>query len=72
MVWITLRTTTRWEAELMEQVLAAYQIPTRLLDLGSVAYLGFGSCAALQVPSQYQWTARLLLSPLEEDAEALE
>jgi hypothetical protein len=50
----------------MQQVLEAHQIPTRLVDLGSVAYLGLGSPAAVQVQSQDQWTARLLLSAVEE------
>ncbi|MBD1936343.1 MULTISPECIES: hypothetical protein [unclassified Microcoleus] len=66
MSWITLKTTLhRWEAELMQQVLAAHQIPSRIIDLGAVSYLGMGSPAALQVRSQDQWTALLLLSPIE-------
>ena len=66
--WITLKTTNaRWEAELMQQILAAHQIPTRIVDLGITSYLGIGSPAALQVRPEDQWTALLLLSPLEEE-----
>ncbi|MCL1464114.1 hypothetical protein [Argonema galeatum] len=68
MSWISLKTTsTRWEAELMQQILAAHQIPTRIIDLGIASYMGTGSPAALQVRSQDRWTALLLLSPLEEE-----
>ncbi|MCL1471552.1 hypothetical protein [Argonema antarcticum] len=68
MSWISLKTTpTRWEAELMQQILAAHQIPTRIIDLGIGSYMGTGSPAALQVRSQDRWTALLLLSPLEEE-----
>ncbi|HEY9859695.1 MAG TPA: hypothetical protein V6D16_09325 [Candidatus Obscuribacterales bacterium] len=68
MSWITLRTTsTRWEAEIMQQVLAAHQIPARVLDLGVAPYLGLGSPAALQVRAEDQWTALLLISPVEEE-----
>jgi hypothetical protein len=66
--WITLITTSvRWEAELMQQLLLDHQIPARLVDLGSAAYLGSGSYTALQVHAQDQWTARLLLSPIEDE-----
>lgn len=68
MSWITLKTTrVRWEAELMQQILAAHQIPTRIIDLGIASYMGTGSPAALQVRSSDRWTALLLLSPLEEE-----
>lgn len=66
--WITIKTTqARWEAELMQQILMAHEIPSRVLDIGLGVYCGQGSQAALQVRSQDQWTALLLLSPLEED-----
>jgi hypothetical protein len=70
--WITLKTTnSRWEAELMQQVLAAHEIPSRILDTGITPYFGAGSPAALQVRPQDQWTALLLLScPEEEQAGA--
>ena len=72
MSWITLRTTqARWEAELMQQLLAAHDIPSRVVDIGIGFYCGQGSQAALQVLSQDRWTALLLLSPLEE-AESLD
>lgn len=68
MSWITIRTTTtRWEAELMQQILSSYQIPSRVIDIGLGIYCGQGSQAALQVPSEEQWTALLLLSPVEEN-----
>jgi hypothetical protein len=51
----------------MQQVLMAHAIPTRIIDLGIVAWLGVGSPAALQVPTKDQWTALLLLSSVEED-----
>lgn len=52
----------------MQQLLEAHAIPTRILDLGAVSYLGVGSPAALQVPVSEQMTALLLLSPINEDA----
>jgi hypothetical protein len=65
--WITLKTTkARWEAELMQQMLAAYEIPSRVIDIGSGFYFGQGSQAAIQVRSEDQWTALLLLSPPED------
>ncbi|HCF30420.1 MAG TPA: hypothetical protein DEV81_25200 [Cyanobacteria bacterium UBA11049] len=68
MKWITLKTTsTRWEAELMQQLLAAHNIPTRILDMGIACYFGTGSPAALQVHAKDQWTALLILSPIEEE-----
>ncbi|UBF28481.1 hypothetical protein K9N68_11745 [Kovacikia minuta CCNUW1] len=73
MAWITLRTTCfRWEAELMQQVLAAHQISARIIDLGVMPYTGLGSPTALQVHSEDQWTALLLLSPVEEDSSSIE
>ena len=50
----------------MFELLAAYDIPARILDLGIVSYFGAGSPAALQVRPEDQWTALFLLSPLEE------
>lgn len=67
MSWITLKTTaTRWEAEFLQQVLVAHQIPVRLVDLGLAPYFGYASTTALQVRAEDQWTALLLISPLEE------
>ena len=66
--WITLKTTSaRWKADLMQQLLAAHEIPSRVLDLGISAYLRQGSPAALQVHPQDRWSALLLLSPQEEE-----
>jgi hypothetical protein len=65
--WITLKTTkARWEAELMQQILNAYDIPCRVLNIGAGIYCGDGSQAALQVRTKDQWTALLLLSPAED------
>ncbi|NEP62680.1 MAG: hypothetical protein F6K31_38130 [Symploca sp. SIO2G7] len=68
MYWITIKTThVRWEAELMQQLLAAHDIPSRIIDIGITSYFGAGSSAALQVRSPDQWTALLLLSSPEEE-----
>lgn len=65
--WITLKTTkARWEAELMQQLLTAYDVPSRVVDIGLGIYCGQGSQAALQVRSCDQWTALLLLSTPED------
>ncbi|MBD0393381.1 MAG: hypothetical protein ICV52_05785 [Microcoleus sp. C1-bin4] len=71
MSWITLKTTSfRWEAELMQQLLAAHQIPARIVDLGIASYLGAGSATALQVLAEHQPTASLLISPVEDEPES--
>lgn len=68
MDWITIRTTpARWQAELMQQILSAYEISSRVLDIGLGVYCGQGSQAALQVRTKDQWTALLLLSTPEKD-----
>ncbi len=68
MSWITIKTTqARWEAELMQQLLSAYNIPSRVVDIGLGIYCGQGSQAALQVLSRDQWTALLLLSTPEDN-----
>jgi len=51
----------------MQQLLAAHQIPARIVDLGIASYLGAGSSTALQVLPEHQRTASLLISPIEED-----
>ena len=68
MPWITLQTTNaRWEADLMQQLLAAYQIPSRVIELGVGVYFGQGSQAALQVHPQDRDTALMIISsPTEE------
>ncbi|MBF2088708.1 MAG: hypothetical protein IGR80_03750 [Synechococcales cyanobacterium K44_A2020_017] len=68
MTWITLKTTgTRWEADLMHQILTAHQIPSRVLNQGIAPHFGCSTPAVLQVRVQDQWTALLLLSPVEEE-----
>jgi hypothetical protein len=68
MSWITLKTTaTRWEADLMQQMLEAHQIPARVLNQGIAPHFGCGTPAVLQVLAQDRWTALLLLSPVEEN-----
>lgn len=70
--WVTIRTTSfRWEAELMQQVLVAHEIPAHLVALGIGFYMGQGSPAALQVPSGDEQAALSLLKPMEE-AETIE
>lgn len=49
----------------MYQLLAAHNIPARIVDLGIASYFGSGSPAAVQVRTQDQWAALLLLSPTE-------
>lgn len=64
--WVTLRSTSaRWEAELMAELLAAHNIPARIVDLGCHAYFGQGSSAKLQVRQRDRWTAMLLTSAPE-------
>jgi hypothetical protein len=54
----------------MQQMLAAHQVPARVVDLGSMPYIGQASPAALQVRAEDRWTALMLLSPLEEEVKA--
>lgn len=69
MDWVTLRTTTsRIEAELLQTMLAAHEIPTRIVNHGSLPHFGCGVPTALQVRLQDRWTALLLLSPIDENA----
>jgi hypothetical protein len=49
----------------MQQMLAAHEIPARIVNQ-SAPHFGCGIPAALQVRSQDQWTALLLLSPIED------
>ncbi|MUG94812.1 hypothetical protein F7734_21575 [Scytonema sp. UIC 10036] len=70
MTWITLLTTSfRWQAELMQELLAAHNIPTKIIDLGVKSYLGAGTSAALQVSLQDKSAALLLLSSQEDEQE---
>ena len=71
MIWKTVKTTSfRWEAEFLQQVLAAHAIPARVVDRGIESYMGQGSPAALQVPDDYEQLAILLLSIGDEANEA--
>ena len=73
MIWTTVKTTSlRWEAELMEQVLAAHEIPSRVIDLGIASYMGQGSPAALQVQAEDEQLAMLLLGAVDEGTAAFE
>jgi hypothetical protein len=54
----------------MQQILNAYEIPCRVLNVGAGIYCGDGSQAALQVRAKDQWTALLLLSPPEDSQES--
>ena len=53
----------------MQQILTAYNIPSRVLNIGAGIYCGQGNQAALQVRSKDRWTALLLLSPPEDSQE---
>ncbi|GAB4145738.1 MAG: hypothetical protein Fur0046_23430 [Cyanobacteria bacterium J069] len=67
MAWTTLKTTNTYlEAELMQQMLAAHQIPARVVAQGVQAHFGCGTPAVVQVYPQDWWTALLLLSPVDE------
>ncbi len=50
----------------MQQILNAYDIPCRVLNIGAGIYCGDGSQAAIQVRTKDRWTALLLLSPAED------
>lgn len=54
---------------MMQQILAAHEIPARVIHQGISPHFGCGTPAALQVRSQDQWTALLLLSPIDEKDE---
>ena len=53
----------------MQQILTAYDIPSRVLNIGAGVYCGYEDRAALQVRSKDRWTALLLLSPPEDSQE---
>ena len=53
----------------MQQILTAYDIPSRVLNIGAGVYCGYEDGAALQVKSKDRWTALLLLSPPEDSQE---
>lgn len=50
----------------MQQMLAAHEIPARVVAQGIRAHFGGGTPAAVQVYPQDWWTALLLLSPVDE------
>lgn len=51
----------------MQQLLAAHQIPARIVNQG-LPHFGCATPAAIEVRAEDQWTALLLLSPVEEGA----
>jgi hypothetical protein len=53
----------------MQQMLEAHGIPARVVAQGITPHFGCGTPSALQVRPQDQWTALLLLSPIEENLE---
>jgi hypothetical protein len=68
--WITLKTTgNQWEADMMQQMLAAHEIPARVIQQGVLPHFGCNTPAALQVRRQDKWTALLLLSPIDDKDE---
>ena len=54
----------------MQQMLAAHEIPARVVAQGVQAHFGCGTPAAVQVYPQDWWTALLLLSPVDEAEDA--
>jgi hypothetical protein len=50
----------------MQQMLAAHDIPSRIVNHGIMPPFGCDPPAALQVLLRDRWTALLLLSPIEE------
>jgi hypothetical protein len=66
-LWTTIKVTnTRWEADLIEQMLISHDIPSRVIDIGIGICFGQVNQAAVQVRSEDRWTALLLLSAPEE------
>jgi hypothetical protein len=73
MVWTTIKTVSfHWEAELIQQVLLMHEISVRIVDLGVKSYMGQGSPAALQVHTEDEQAAHLLLSTMDEVTEAFD
>ncbi|MGK7908115.1 MAG: hypothetical protein AB4040_12945 [Synechococcus sp.] len=62
----------RWEAEFLAQLLAGYDIPTRLIDLGATAYFGSGATTAVMVPAQDRYVASQLFADVPHTAEPSE
>jgi hypothetical protein len=52
----------------MQQILAAHQIPARIVDLGIASCFGAGSATALQVLPEDEPAASFLNSQIEEDS----
>ncbi|MGK7913237.1 MAG: hypothetical protein AB4050_17420 [Synechococcus sp.] len=62
MAWTRLCTkANRWEAELLAQLLSGYDIPTRLIDLGSTVYFGSGATTAILVEKRNAYVATQLI-----------
>jgi hypothetical protein len=53
----------------MQQILAAHEIPARVVSQGIAPPFGCGVPTSLQVYLQDRWTALLLLSPIDENLE---
>jgi hypothetical protein len=56
----------------MHQILMSHEIPSRVVNHGIAPHFGCGTPAALQVRAQDQWTALLLLSPIEDEDDTWE
>ena len=54
---------------MMEHMLAVQGIPARVVTQGVAPHFGCGTPVALQVRQQDQWTARLLLSPIDDSVD---
>jgi hypothetical protein len=53
---------------MMQQILAAHDIPSRIVNQGVAPHFGCGIPALLEVRQRDRWTALLLLSPLDDEA----
>ncbi|MEO1133479.1 MAG: DUF2007 domain-containing protein [Cyanobacteria bacterium J06639_1] len=66
--WVELQAvSSRWEAELLQQLLAGYDIPTRFRDVGMNAYFGSGAATTVLVRSRDLREARQILAATPAD-----
>ncbi|MEO0853398.1 MAG: DUF2007 domain-containing protein [Cyanobacteria bacterium J06648_11] len=69
MDWVELQAaSSRWEAELVQQLLAGYDIPTRFRDVGMTAYFGSGAATTVLVRARDLVEARQIMAATPADA----
>lgn len=69
MNWVELQAAaSRWEAELVQQMLAGYNIPTRFRDVGMTAYFGCGAATTVLVRERDRAEAQQILAAVPVDA----